>query len=454
MKIKRLIASLFIVCLLCGIAAGCGQSGKGGKGESGESSASNTGFTENIYDMGGKTITIADSYWLGGESASLERQNCAKVLEEIEKDYNCNIEVFSPSMSTFQQDITTSVAAGKVYANIINAQHEFSDIYRSGNIADVSTIKSLGLKDNAWLDIGTVYNTINGVQYGVAFLEQQCQTLNWNVIAYNKTLAEKYGIEDMYQLVRDGKWTFDKFSEICQQVITKSNGSVQGLINGYQCLHFLIFANDGHPYTVKDGKYTYNCLSDNVLNALQFAQDFNKKGLLDTKDFVGNDFGLTESNVFMSRKAFFHLSDFWVVSEVFSSGMPDDYGILPLPKGPAADKNIGLATNCKSFFFIKGDPDIEDAGAILVAMANRTGLTDEEWVKQQVENSLRDDESGEMLELMLANSRTNHELSCLGTDWNTLQHQVIYDMSLTPRQAMEQGQQGAQASLDSFFGQE
>lgn len=453
MKCKKIITLGLVTVVMLQALCACGQSGSsdGDKVPTGEKS--DTGFTENIYDMGGKTITIADSYWIGGESDTLEKQNCAKILKEIEKDYNCHIEVFAPNMSTIEQDITTSVAAGKVYANIINIQHEFSGIYRSGNIADVSTIKNLGLDSNEWLPVSKDFNTINNVQYGVAFLEQQCQAINWNVLTYNKTLAEKYGIEDMYELVRNKQWTYDKFAEICQTVTTKSNGSVKGMVNGYPCFGFFTMTNNVDYVTNKDGKYVYNCLSDNMLNALQFCQDFNRNGLLDNEDFVGNDYGLTESNVFMSRKTLFHLSDFWVVSEVFSSGMPDDYGVLPLPMGPDATDYVGVATNCKSFCFIKGDPDIEDAAAILVAMANRTGLSNKEWVSQQVENSLRDDESGEMLELMLANPVSTTYGDVLGSDWDALMRQCIYDMSLTPRQAMEQGQQTAQATIDEYYGQ-
>lgn len=66
---------------------------------------------------------------------------------------------------------------------------------------------------------------------------------------------------------------------------------------------------------------------------MQFCYDFNKNGLLDTENYIGDDYGLKESNVFMSRKTLFHLSDFWVVAEVFSSGMPDDYGVGADPQG-------------------------------------------------------------------------------------------------------------------------
>lgn len=453
MRIRKIISICIVLAFMMQICCGCSKESNSDGDDVSTNKKNDTGFVENIYDMGGKTIRIADSYWIAGESDTLEKQNCAKILREIENDYNCNIEVFAPNVSTIEQDITTSVAAGKVYANIINVQHELANIYRSGNIADVSTIKNLGMESNDWLSVSKEFNTINGVQYGVAFLQQQCQSVNWNVITYNKTLAEKYGIEDLYELVRNKEWTYEKFAEICQTVTTKSNGSVKGMINGYPCFGFFAAANDVDFVSNKDGKYVYNCLSDNMLNALQFCQDYNRKGLLDNENFVGNDYGLTESNVFMARKTLFHLSDFWVVSEVFSSGMPDDYGVLPLPMGPDAADYVGVATNCKSYCFIKGDPDIEDAAAILVAMANRTGFTNEEWVAQQVENSLRDDESGEMLELMLANPVSTAYIDVLGKEWDALLRQCIYDMSLTPRQAMEQAQQGAQATIDEYYAQ-
>ena len=236
-------------------------------------------------------------------------------------------------------------------------------------------------------------------------------------------------------------------------MVTKSNGTVKGLINGYYCFPFFTSANNVSYLKQESGKYLYNCLSDNMLNAIQFCYDFNKNGLLDTANYVGDDYGLKESNVFMSRQTLFYMSDFWVVSEVFSSGMPDDYGIVPIPMGPAADDYIGLATNCKSFCFIKGDPDIEDAAAILVAMANRTALTEDQWLQQQVETSLRDDESGEMLKIMLNHATTNIYNDILGYDWGVLLRSCIYDMKLTPRQAMEQAQQGAQASIDKYYKQ-
>ena len=382
MKFKKIVTMCIVGILglqmLCGCGNGQGNDTEVANSSTGNESENNSGngtestkkegFTEHIYDMGGKTIVIADANWIGGDASTPEKQFCAKVLEEIEKDYNCNIEVIAPNMSTLEQDITTAAAGGKVFANIINFQAEFNSIYDSGIIAEVSTIENLGLDTNAWLEASSGFGTRNGIQYGVGFMQQQCQSLNLNVIAFNKDLAAQYGIEDMYELVRNGEWTFEKFEEICQTITTKSNGTVKGMINGYMCMGFFGLANDVDLITLKDGKYTYNGMDDKMLNALQFCQDFHKKGLYPSEYYFGQDYGLTESNVFMDRKTLFHLSDYWVVSEVFAMGMPDDYGILPYPKGPDAEDYVGIATNARNYCFIKGDPDIEDAAAILVAL--------------------------------------------------------------------------------------
>lgn len=109
-------------------------------------------------------------------------------------------------------------------------------------------------------------------------------------------------------------------------------------------------------------------MDEKVLRALQFLQDYNKKGLYDIKDYVGKDYGLTESNVFMSRKTLFFNTDYWTVPQIFASGMPDDYGVLPFPKGPDAEDYTTIVTNSRYFSFIKGDPDIEDAATIMVQL--------------------------------------------------------------------------------------
>ena len=50
------------------------------------------------------------------------------------------------------------------------------------------------------------------------------------VTYFNKELAERNKIGDIYQTVRDGKWTLDSFSEYCKGITQDINGDTQ--LNG------------------------------------------------------------------------------------------------------------------------------------------------------------------------------------------------------------------------------
>ncbi|MCL2159730.1 MAG: hypothetical protein FWH48_10015, partial [Oscillospiraceae bacterium] len=45
-----------------------------------------------------------------------------------------------------------------------------------------------------------------------------------NVIYFNKELQASYGMEDFYSIVREGKWTLDKFTELVKIPMADLNG--------------------------------------------------------------------------------------------------------------------------------------------------------------------------------------------------------------------------------------
>ena len=453
---RKVCSVLVTLSMMMALLVSCG----GGTGDTSSNTASgNTNntdmFSETIRDLDGKTIKLASFWadWTGGESASVEQQECAKALEAIQKDYNCKIELITLT-DTYTQDINTAIASGTIYANILELQSEHLTLASGGNLMNVKEIKNLEIQKNKWDTDAAQATSIGDKQYGVGFLMPQQQSTNRNVLVFNKELVNQYSLGNFYEMVQKGEWTFDKFTSVCQDVVTKSNGAVQGMIDQYGQGNHFIFANATSPLALKDNKYQFNGMDEKVLRALQFLQDYNKKGLYDIKDYVGKDYGLTESNVFMSRKTLFFNTDYWTVPQIFASGMPDDYGVLPFPKGPDAEDYTTIVTNSRYFSFIKGDPDIEDAATIMVAIANRCHLTNEEWIQKQAETALRDDESIEMLELILNSPSANTSAnSPLGLDYIVATNDVIYDMSKTPKQAMEGIAEACQAKVDEYYGQ-
>ena len=72
------------------------------------------------------------------------------------------------------------------------------------------------------------------------------------ILAFNKAMAETYNLEDMYQLVFDGKWTYDKFIEMNRAVVADLDGNGSFDINDQWGT--IINANQFYPnFWLQDG---------------------------------------------------------------------------------------------------------------------------------------------------------------------------------------------------------
>ena len=93
-------------------------------------------------------------------------------------------------------------------------------------------------------------------------------------LAFNKALCENGGYtdEDIYRMVRDHTWTWDKFEEICRAVSDESSG-----IDGYATLTnntVEITSNVSINSLGKDGKWVTNIDTD----AFKRAAEWSKRG--------------------------------------------------------------------------------------------------------------------------------------------------------------------------------
>lgn len=410
-------------------------------------------FVENIYDMGGKTIKICDTWiWdeLAGDPSTFSRweTNALATIEQIEKDYNVNIEFMFSSPFETGESVATSVAAGQVYANIFVTRNDLNlamgwvDSYA----ADVNTIQNLGLGTNDWNECTDSNMSSNGEkQIGVSFNVETDPAQQMLVLIFNKDLAEQYEIEDIYELVRNNEWTYDKFKEICSDITTKSNGAVKGLLTAEFELGYFAATNGLDCVIEQDGKYVYNGLSEEVVTGLEFAQSLVSEGLFDLDLYAesGIDGNGERSHQFgrEHKTLFFVCSYPWLVSDI--DYRLENYGIVPLPMGPDSDGYVGVLQYEKMFNFIEGDPDIEDAAAVLVAIANRLSLTDEEFYQAQYDRGyIRDEESFEFMKMMLENSVSTYEFE------RYVPHTNVYSLDKTVRQFLEETKQESQAKVD------
>ena len=415
-----------------------------------DSFSKNAKFYEKKVDLKGKTIKIA-SPWNEWKSGGPPKQvEAAAALTQIEKDYNCKIDVVTTNSSTMLQDIATQFAAGQVYADIIEAQGNVGSL--APYVKDVSTVKSLDIKKNEWNDFIGQSTVYKGKQYGVGFMMTQSLAISHNVMYFNKDVISKYAKgTDMYKLVKDKKWTWDKMLEITKTVNQNSGGKVKGVVTQISSTIASVLYTNNVKLTKKvNNRWEFDAANDNLLRGLQFWSDYDKAGYI-LELSAGEDWGASEAAAFRNGQCAFMMGDY-ILASTYLNSYTNKYGVIPYPMGPATKDYTTLAGT--KYFCLLDTDNAEAAGSVLVAMAKRTGWDMKEWDQVQLESALPDDESLEMMHLILD---CDYDLSPEGIDADNLTRtcmDVIYAQSATPAEAMQSIKSTQTASIYEYFGYE
>lgn len=411
------------------------------------------GFVETPMNLNGRTIRLACS--VGSrynyvqkdgqddpDSTNEATKKVIEILKEIEKDYNCKIEVYPSVKASGEAAILDAFNNGDTLYDIWDAG--CSDIHtlamiRQGIFMDMDdpSIKDIikydpnfGEGSNPWT-VQSDYGFIDGKQWGVNFLSVNSANIIRNCLLFNKTLVQQYGLEDPYTLVKNGQWTWEKFEEMCASIKKQSDGTVYPFGSGKVNLLFpLVYLSNNAPYSVVDanGRRVMNLLSEESLQAGNWIQDMVKNGYLCLKDSTGENsivFGQTAADLkkdgakvepytFANGSCVF-FADLYADLEKLTQGTVesnDKFGILPFPIGPARQAEYkgkekeayqGVTYTVDMKYIFKGVEKPEEVAAILVAIANRTNKNNYDILETELENVLQDEESADMFMLMYEN---------------------------------------------------
>ncbi len=204
------------------------------------------------------------------------------------------------------------------------------------------------------------------------------------LMAYNKTKADEYKIEDLYKLVDDGKWTIDKLNTLITGLYNDLNGNSQRDIDdffgiganqdGCQLAAF-VYANNVRLATVdKDLKVTTDISSEKSIDVLtKLAKLFNENdGSIKKSDSIATAVD-KRTQLFMNETVLFaplQVSDL-VVDEMRS--LKSEYGVLPLPKyDEAQEEYYTVVDGGANIMFIPittSDKQREIVGAVVESMS-------------------------------------------------------------------------------------
>jgi ABC-type glycerol-3-phosphate transport system substrate-binding protein len=240
-------------------------------------------------------------------------------------------------------------------------------------------------------------------------------TDNDNVVMtmYNKKLAEDlglYGAETLYQMVSEGKWTMDVFTQLVRDASADLTGT--GTVDyaedrfGLTCvnwLHMIMVGGFGEFLVTKDDNDIpfLSCTTERFLRAYQTMVEFmNREGWVAIDG--SHNIGSTEV-VFASDRALMCIQ---VLSCVrLYREMDSDFGILPLPKLDEAQENYRVFVGSGLLGIPNNIREPDDAGIIIQAMAEKSYkyLRPAFFDNVLYHKCLRDEESQQILELIFNN---------------------------------------------------
>ncbi|MGN1423821.1 MAG: ABC transporter substrate-binding protein, partial [Oscillospiraceae bacterium] len=184
-----------------------------------------------------------------------------------------------------------------------------------------------------------------------------------NVLIFNKTLFDKYSPDDPQMLYEENNWTWDTFKEIMQKFV-EVNPDALGGVYGLLGVNFII--TTGTPLIGAEGGEIVNNFNDpNVERACQFLEGLRRESLaVRGEGMWSNETApLTKGHTAFLGVGQWKITDY--CKQTLKTG--DEYGFVPYPRDPSADKYYYGSTNF-GYMVPKGSKNVPGAAAFINIM--------------------------------------------------------------------------------------
>lgn len=420
--LKKLLALCLVAVMLTAVIAGCGQKTEDPAGddpvqqdpvdqqtqpEPEEDEPEPEPEPEEVRDLGGRVISVA-AWWdmtpQGGTPGG-DRQVARR--EEMEQKYNFTFEYVNIPWDQTVETYSSSVMAGDPFAEIATLEDNWViGLANSGFCTELDPL--FDFNQDKWDQMAKTLSTVNGKTYGMG-------TGYWwprGMFFYNKNIFEREGLENPYELMKKGEWTWEKMEELARKATkdTDNDGVMdQWGLAGIDMDIAMVVANGAELASIVDGQAKLNFREPAVLEAFNTYQRLCKEGIIFNKftypaDEIPWDLA---ANIFKEGKAAMFWYQYWKVDD-FRDNMADDYGLVMPPIGPSnAEKKYYCLVSGHNFQTIpKNTKNIEDIAFIWNKWTEPfpEDLEDPDAWQEPHFNNVRDQESIEVLAYMYENN--------------------------------------------------
>ena len=470
---KKLVSLLLVLSMILVIVSGCSttqdkeadlpdNSGKEQEvseetqGDAADENATEDEAVEEVtMDLGGRTIRLA-AWWdptpVAGTSEStdllIERRNA------MEEKYNFKMEYLNIPIEQLVETFSASVLAGDPFTELcyLQSQQFFPGLVNNGFCYPVSDLGVFDFEEEKWnkfiLEVGTYDGKIYGFDTG--HIEPR------SGIFWNKTLFEREGLPNLYELQNSYQWTWDKLKECAEKATKDTDGDGVldqfGLVGDFRLVWAFIESNNGKLYKMIDNKPVFTLNEPEAIEALQFVQDLIfSKALPVPPDGSSWEWPIIE---FQSGKYAMIGGEWWQAGR-YQESMEDDYGFVVYPMGPRADQYVQVTVQANLIVMPNGVKNPEEVAFIWDEYTDPLPNEDPDSWKQSIENNSRDIETVNTIEKIITGEVKSVmcQMYLVGSvgdlGWNTIR--FIGKGDKTPQVAVEEIALQAQAALNEAF---
>ncbi len=309
--------------------------------------------TGEAYDLGGMEIIIRD-WWSGDPAEPTNDYEEARdeYRDWIQETYNFTIkqQAISDWGSTPQDyvDYCTTGDDGNNYIFILRDDPAITSAMASGLMYDLATLDCLDFSQEKFTKnmLHEQYSYGDSI-YCMYAGDPEPRT----GVYFNKRLLNEAQIdpESIYDLQASGDWTWDKWTELMEQVQRDTNNDgaidIYGTTQNNSTMVLACVYSNGGELVGKDasGKFTYRVEDPETIEGLQFSVDIMDNYTLPYPEEAQWDY---YKEAFRNGMAVFMVDDGYAGTPGnYLQDMEDDFGFVMFPKGPQMSDYINCFAN-------------------------------------------------------------------------------------------------------------
>jgi len=411
MRKKSISCLLSAVIMLLLLLAGCTNDGNSsGLSTSGTADSrpthQDTDPELTPVDLDGYEFTIADEFsimWDQPPGNSTHGDAVMDRVRKVEQDYNCTIKYVPVGPLDLAVQVRTKAMVSEKSYDLVGVNlWGMGGLLPEKFLEPINKLESVNMDASYWTKEITAVGTFGGNTY---FLSPTFMMAGYasSVMFFNKDMLEELNLDNPWDYVEKGEWTWDKFAEIAAAAVKDLNSDNKidtedragaAVLTDFAYSAYIAsvgktIEEDGNSAKIvmnnERSISVYNKLS-NIMN-VQGIMSFKKENTLQNQQSIRRQFSDDQQALFLVESAGF--------GKGFGRDAGFDFGMLPLPSLEVGDKNYcPLDHNFRTLALPIKNPNIENAAIVFNALAANGKNEVEVQIAEYIDNNwIRDERS-------------------------------------------------------------